>query len=92
MKKMKRTPTYEKAAETILEEAGVQKGYALVLDAGIGRLAYELAIRSDLKIIGIEKDPQKVQQAKEKLDAAGLYGSRVVIEPWGTNNPFGLFR
>jgi len=76
------TEIYQTAAERIIEIGGVSKGYCLVLDSNIGRLAYELALRSDLKIIGLEKDREKLKIAREHLGAAGLLGSRVVVEPW----------
>ena len=53
-----------------------------MLGCDIGRLAYELARRTDLRIIGIERDLEKVKVAREKLEAAGLYGSRVVVRSW----------
>ncbi len=74
--------TYKAAVEKILAESGIKKGYALVLDCEQGRLAYELAKRTELKIIGLEKDPEKLAAARKNLEAAGLLGSRVVIEPW----------
>jgi outer membrane protein assembly factor BamB len=49
-----------------------------VLGCGRGRLAYELARRSDLKIVGVEEDPREVSAARDAIDKAGLYG-RVVI-------------
>ncbi len=73
---------YRAAADAILKATGIKKGYCLVLDAGTGRLAYELARRSELSIVGIESDAAKVETAKRKLDQAGLYGSRVVVEAW----------
>ena len=72
------TALYARAAEYIAERSPVRKGYCLVLDCGYGRLAYELAKRTDLKIIGVEADPRKVTAARSALDRAGLYG-RVVI-------------
>jgi outer membrane protein assembly factor BamB len=80
--KDKNTKLYESAAEKIVKETRVNKGYCLVLDCGEGRLAYELAKRTELKIVGIEKDPKKLAIAREKLKKAGLLGSRVVVEPW----------
>jgi outer membrane protein assembly factor BamB len=74
--------TYKAAAEKILSESNVKKGYALVLDCGQGRLAYELAKRTQLQIVGIESDPQKLAAARENLEAAGLLGERIVVEPW----------
>jgi len=65
-----------------VEETGIKKGYCLVLDCGTGRLAFELAKRTELKIIGVENDAKKVEKAKKMLDAAGLFGHRVVVEQW----------
>ncbi|MHC4581581.1 MAG: outer membrane protein assembly factor BamB family protein, partial [Planctomycetota bacterium] len=76
------TETYEAAAEKIVAESGVKKGYALVLDCGQGRLAYELARRTELKIVGLEKEPAQLAAARKNLEAAGLLGARVVVEPW----------
>jgi outer membrane protein assembly factor BamB len=74
------TDAYKTAAESIVMEAGVRKGYCLVLGAEHGRLARELALRTDLTIIGVEPDPEKARVARLALDAAGLYGERVIIE------------
>jgi outer membrane protein assembly factor BamB len=74
--------TYEAAAEHILADNGIKKGYALVLDCGQGRLAYELAKRTELKIVGLEKDPSELAVARKNLESAGFLGSRVVVEPW----------
>ncbi|MHC4569172.1 MAG: outer membrane protein assembly factor BamB family protein, partial [Planctomycetota bacterium] len=74
------TSAYESAAEAIVMETGVKRGYCLVLGAERGRLARELALRTDLTIIGVEPDPDKARAARLALDAAGLYGERVTIE------------
>ena len=76
------TNIYKSSVEKIISETGTKKGYCLVLDAGVGRLAYEIAKQTDMKIIGIESDPKNVEMAKKLLDSAGLYGSRIVIEQW----------
>jgi len=67
------------AAEAILKLGGLTEGYALDLGCGDGRLLYALAKRSNLRLIGLERDPALVAQAREKLDAAGLLGTRVTI-------------
>jgi outer membrane protein assembly factor BamB len=72
------TELYAEAAKYIVEQTAINKGYCLVLDSGKGQLAYELARLTDLKIIGIEQDPDKISVARKALDKAGLYG-RVVI-------------
>ncbi len=74
------TPIYRAAAEAIVMESGVTKGYCLVLGAEQGRLAFELAKATELHIIGVEPDLSKVQTARAALHATGIYGSRVVID------------
>ncbi len=66
-------------ARRVIKETGKATGYCLVLGAGDGRLAYELAKQSDLKIYWLDPDAQKVATAREALDAAGLYGVRVTV-------------
>ena len=73
------TPIYQRAAKVAVDAAGVTKGYCLVLGARQGRLAYEIARLSDFRVIGIESDAGKVAAARDRLKAAGLYGSRIVI-------------
>jgi outer membrane protein assembly factor BamB len=74
----KLTELYAEAAKHIVKKTGIRKGYCLVLGSAEGRLAYELARLTDLKIIGVEEDTKKVAIAREALDKAGLYG-RIVI-------------
>jgi len=74
------TPVIEAAAGHILETSGVRKGYALMLGSGTGRLACELARRSDLVIYGVETDHEKVAVARRALRSAGLWGTRVRID------------
>jgi len=74
------TPVFEAAAEHIVRSTGITRGYCLVLGCGTGRLAFELAKRTELQICGVEPDLQKAQAARRALDAAGLYGARVVVE------------
>lgn len=73
---------YSTAAEEILKDSQINKGYCLVLDCGEGRLAEELARRTELKIVGIEKDGEKLAAARERLRSGGFLGGRVVVEPW----------
>jgi len=66
-------------AERILNETGITQGYALVVGAGKGRLAYELAWQSDLQIICVDDDPQQVQAVRRALDSTGVYGVKVSV-------------
>ncbi|HUT95597.1 MAG TPA: PQQ-binding-like beta-propeller repeat protein [Thermoguttaceae bacterium] len=77
------TPLYERAADLALGAVGVTKGYCLVLGAGTGRLAHEIAKRSELRVVCLEPDAEKVATARRLLRDAGLYGSRVVIHHGG---------
>ncbi len=75
------TPVYEAAAETIINESGVDRGFCVVIGSGTGRLAYELAKRTDeLMIHDLEVDAAKAAAARDALDAAGVYGTRVSVD------------
>ncbi len=75
------TSAFATAAKAILDQSGIERGYCLVLHAGEGELAYELARQSShLSIVAIESNPDKLRTARERLDAAGFYGSRVIME------------
>ncbi len=62
------------AARIICQESGAGPGYCLVLGCETGGLPRELATRTDLQIIGVERDPARVAAARETLDSIGLYG------------------
>jgi outer membrane protein assembly factor BamB len=82
------TRRYTEAAKSIIQQTGITKGYCLVLDCGRGRLAYELARSSDLKIIGIEDDAGEVAAARQAIDKAGLYGRVVIHHGNATTLPY----
>ncbi len=69
---------YANAINEILKY-GIKDGYCLVVGSEDGQLAYELASRTNLKIIGIEDDPLKVEKSRRLLDKAGIYGEKVSI-------------
>lgn len=66
-------------AEEILDRIGTERGYCLIPGPGEGRLAFELAKRSQLKILCLEKDADRVQGLRASLDQAGLYGVRATV-------------
>jgi SAM-dependent methyltransferase len=77
-------------AEAIVRESGVTQGYCVDLGCGDGRLAEQLALRSDLRIYAVDEDPAMVQAARQRLRQAGLYGWRVVVhqrDPADTGYP-----
>ncbi|NQT01980.1 MAG: methyltransferase domain-containing protein [Planctomycetes bacterium] len=68
---------YETAAEHIISQTGIRKGFCLVYGCGEGRLAFELAKRSDLVIVGVDTDSASISTAISKLMEAGVYGARI---------------
>jgi len=74
------TAVYQAAAEAIVMESGVTKGYCLILGGERGRLAWALARRTELMIVAVEPDAKKVVAARRALDSAGLYGYRVLVD------------
>ena len=80
------TAKYAKAAEQIIKQTGVKTGFCLVVGADDGRLAYEIAKRSDLKIYGIEPDAKKVRNARDQLQKTGYYGHRIAIHQADLND------
>lgn len=81
---------YATAADAIVRAAGIRSGFCFDLGCGDGTLAYELARRTNLQIYAVDKDPQMVKEAREKLTKAGLYGVRVVVhqrDPAATGYP-----
>lgn len=67
------------AVDVILASTGVRNGFCLDYGCGDGALAYALARRTDLRIYAVDEDPKNVAIAREKLTAAGLYGTRVTV-------------
>ena len=65
----------DKAAQ-ILEATGTTEGYALVLGLDSGRLVEELVRQSDLYVIAVDPDADKIAKLRQQLYEAGLYGSR----------------
>ena len=81
---------YARAADEIIASTGITEGYCVDLGCGDGRLAYELAQRTNLTVVAIDADPANVATAREKLAAAGMYGSRVTVhlgDPSNTHYP-----
>ncbi len=74
---------FDLTTDQILKHAQGRKGYCLILGSAGGRLAYELARRSELRIIGIEPDANRVARARACLNRAGLLGTRVAIHQAG---------
>ena len=68
-------------AKAILDLCGAQQGYCLALGLGTGRLVDELVRGSELHVVVLEPDAGKIDAARLRLHARGLYGTRVHIVP-----------
>ena len=75
------TSLYEQAAKYILEQTGYdkKKGHCFVFGAAQGRLAHEIAKRSDLYLFATEQDKDNVTAAREALLSANVYGNRITL-------------
>ncbi len=74
-----RAEAIARLAEQIVEASPSTRGICLVLGSDDGRLCYEVARRSALKVIGVETAPDRVALSRERLQEAGAYGTRVSI-------------
>jgi outer membrane protein assembly factor BamB len=77
-------PALAQAAERALKAAGTGQGYALVLQAGTGRLAVEIAKRSTMRVVCRVEDGKKADALRAALASAGLYGTRIAIHAGGS--------
>ncbi len=71
--------TVSSHAESVVREAGT-RGYCLVLGVSSGRLALELAKRTSMQIYGVAWDKESAKKARDMLDRAGVYGTKVAID------------
>jgi len=70
---------FARAAEFILRESGIDRGYCLDLGCGDGRLGWEIARRSGLRVVGVSTDAAALARGREALLAAGCYGPRLTL-------------
>ena len=78
-----RTPkpslTSRASADAILKHLNTREGYALCYGVDDGALLEALVSRSQLHIVAVESDADKVQQLRQRWDDAGWYGDRLTI-------------
>lgn len=67
------------AAKHILSQCEFTRGVCLVIGSGDGRLAWELALQSELRVIGVDIDEEKVATARRAVLETGAYGRRVAF-------------
>lgn len=63
----------------LLEDGASQDGYALVVGAGSGVLIDELLASTDLHLVVLENDPERIEALRRRYDEQGVYGRRIGI-------------
>jgi outer membrane protein assembly factor BamB len=72
---------WSRRAASLLKTTGVREGYCVAWGVGSGRLVLELVRQSDLHVVVVEPDAEKVQAFRQQLADLSLYGERVVVYP-----------
>jgi outer membrane protein assembly factor BamB len=67
-------------AERLLKATGTHAGYALWLGIENGNLLEAVAAASDLHLVGIDPDAQKIDRLRRQFDQGGWYGRRVALQ------------
>jgi outer membrane protein assembly factor BamB len=70
---------WKNRAKQFLETTNEKEGYCLLLGLGTGELLTELLDQSELHIVALDPDAEKVAAMRRKLDEAGLYGTRAAV-------------
>jgi hypothetical protein len=69
-----------KAADRLLQATGKRDGYALWFGIENGKLLEAVAAASDLQLVGIDPDAQKIDRLRRQFDQAGWYGRRIALQ------------
>ncbi len=69
--------TIGRLADVILAHA--QSGYGLMLGLDDGRLLEALALRSEMHLVGIDADQNRIQALRHRYHEAGLYGADIAL-------------
>lgn len=64
----------------VLDDTGIDKGISVILNAGNGDLALDLAGASELFVHVWEPDRERVEAVRRRVDEAALWGKRVIVE------------
>ncbi|MFP6872631.1 MAG: PQQ-binding-like beta-propeller repeat protein [Verrucomicrobiales bacterium] len=80
-------------AQSIIKQSGIKAGYAVVVDCENGALAYELARHSDLYVIAVFDDANRIAAVRKAYSQAGMHVSRIVAyhRKAGSELPFSSY-
>jgi len=68
-----------KRASQLLELAGKPEGYALWFGVDDGQLLEAVVAASELHVVGVDPDAEKIDRLRSRLDMAGLYGKGIAL-------------
>lgn len=68
---------YKDAAEQIISQTGITKGYCVVYGCVTGQLAYELAKHSELRVICVDENADILADMRKLFRQASVYGQRI---------------
>ena len=74
---VRREDKWAQTVEKILEVSRATEGYAVVLGLESGRLVEALLSRSNLRVIAVDADAEKVRALGDRFVRAGIYATRV---------------
>ena len=70
---------WRRLARSILGEVAVDDGYCVALGLGSGRLVEEVISQSRFHVVVLESDATKADSFRRRMDALGVYGTRVAV-------------
>ncbi len=76
-----RAPSGEREAAILRHAEAIGSGYALFLGVGDGDLMEQVAVHTQLHVVGIDPDREKIGALRRRFDEAGLYGTRIGLLP-----------
>ncbi|MBT3376786.1 MAG: PQQ-binding-like beta-propeller repeat protein [Lentisphaerae bacterium] len=71
---------YDVEADELLRLSGVRKGYCVVLSGGNGRLAHQLAERSELRVLCLTANAAETVALRRVLSRTSVYGTRLTVD------------
>ncbi|MHC4716468.1 MAG: outer membrane protein assembly factor BamB family protein [Planctomycetota bacterium] len=82
------TAVLQALAKEITAAARHRTGLCVHLDCGDGALTVELARGGSWLVHALDRDPERVGAARQRLMAAGLYGQAAVEHMWSNRLPY----
>jgi len=80
------TSRYQQVAQYVLSQIDFSQGYCFVFGGGQGRLAYEIGIRSNFNILGVDNNSGKVDTGRALLHDLDIYGDRITLHKGSLDN------